>query len=848
MPITSTPTSDKTRTHCVKQLATLFQSVFSAAESSTSTELEDRCVKFAESVEDIMFDSFSEVDAKNVRGPRTKYITKFRSLHFNLKTNAIFRSKISSNSIGPAEIVGMTNEDLLTPELKAMAESVRAASLKHSVKEVISAPTAKRTHKGEEEIDNTAAGSAAADEKALEQKHLIEKGKREQARERSGSVSQSFGSPGPAGSPRFDSAAFGSPALPQSPSEVDSASGTPLPPSTRPRVSFSASFLPGIDSQVGLGIGSPSESLRETRDSLLATGSPSPMLPPSISHRSSFDLASVWGKAKPAASEAVASNEGVDMEMDVEPEFDPFASTRRTSSAKDNQDFEASFFSSSSSSKVAKPVVKSTTPLNSPPTSRNLPLPAPTVDIGELPPVWAGDVIVPEEGGCPTFGVQIGGRHFGTSPTVWSQLLPPGISMDGRIPTAVATKYLVECSFASTRELVLLALLPDTTGPTEYFPHKPLGPACLHKFQHIIDFYTKKDRIGVIAPPASMKKVVKDIYVIPLKKDQALPEYIELLDEHHLAEKGRKEDLLLCVLVIQKGALPTVLKDTTPIPPTAVVDDAAAKAAALTASATASALSALLADPALQPIPLHSSLPPRPSSLPAVPPPAPIPAPITVPTFTNEQLLAALASQPGTTALLNSLAASGSLPPPTNSYDYNPSPSYPSQQSYQSQQPYQSYQPPSNNYSNRQSPPHFSQPGPSYPSNSFSPRDNNSRWEPQSTGQASPRGREPSPPPKKVGFVHPSRMALMGDTAGPSGGPPPTSGGYGGQQGGYGDQGGYGAGGNYGGGGGGGNYGDDRGGGRGGQGGRGGYGGESSDRGGSRWGARERGGRGGGGY
>ena len=102
--------------------------------------------------------------------------------------------------------------------------------------------------------------------------------------------------------------------------------------------------------------------------------------------------------------------------------------------------------------------------------------------------------------------------------------------MEGRIPTKVATKYLVECSFASTRELVVVALLPDLTGPTASFRDKPTGERCRAKRDHLINFYVKKDRIGVITPADKFKKVVKDIYIIPLRKDDALPEPCRALE------------------------------------------------------------------------------------------------------------------------------------------------------------------------------------------------------------------------------------------------------------------------------------------------------------------------------
>jgi len=77
-----------------------------------------------------------------------------------------------------------------------MAESVRAASLKNSVKEAMAAPTAKRTHKGEEEMENNSARLMAEEEAAMQE---MERKKsqaaenaeqRERNRERSASISQ----------------------------------------------------------------------------------------------------------------------------------------------------------------------------------------------------------------------------------------------------------------------------------------------------------------------------------------------------------------------------------------------------------------------------------------------------------------------------------------------------------------------------------------------------------------------------------------------------------------------------------------------------------------------------------
>ncbi|SCZ88198.1 BZ3500_MvSof-1268-A1-R1_Chr2-1g04253 [Microbotryum saponariae] len=74
------PPTDRVRAHVVKQLHTIFLSIFTA-----STEVppeyhsnEDRAISFATDVEGDLFQGFAEVDLKaHVRGPRAKYSSKF---------------------------------------------------------------------------------------------------------------------------------------------------------------------------------------------------------------------------------------------------------------------------------------------------------------------------------------------------------------------------------------------------------------------------------------------------------------------------------------------------------------------------------------------------------------------------------------------------------------------------------------------------------------------------------------------------------------------------------------------------------------------------------------------------
>ncbi|GAA5983653.1 hypothetical protein JCM11641_000922 [Rhodosporidiobolus odoratus] len=576
-PAPSVPTTDKTRSTVVKQLTTLFSAIFSTtAGEGASAGLDVRSAALAEEVEGELFDAFAELDDKGYRAPRPKYANKFRSLAFNLKSNAVLRSRVAGNELSAQKIANLTPDDLQTPELRAMAESVRAASLRNSVKEALAAPTAKRTHKGEEEIDNEAARIVAAEE--AERAHKVLSEKKEAERFESNSL---VGSPAPA--PFVSTPAAASPAaVPQSPSTRESpgffhsSSSTSTPRIRSSLPTSTLAFSSSLDEfKAAFDAPSPAHSSKHgspppaaaASPSLVATGSPqvkveeegemSPPPPPEKRRSSSnFDMASIWGKVKGASPPLPASEKfgspGPSEEEDRKPgemsleeqepyePADPFDLMVGKGGSDDDFDEDDLFRDPGASPK------------------KKAPPRAPSPQLDELPPAWFGDVLVPEEGGFPSKAVQVAGRPLGLEVSTWKQLLPRTLSTAGRIGTDQAVKYLVECSFSQKRELVVVSLFPDTSGPTSDRPDKPAGERCVAKQKHIFDHFVKRGRIGVVQPSKDIRHVVRDIYIAPLGRDEPIPEYVELADEHRIPEKGRrKQDLVLCILVINKGVLPT---------------------------------------------------------------------------------------------------------------------------------------------------------------------------------------------------------------------------------------------------------------------------------------------------
>lgn len=85
-----------------------------------------------------------------------KYRAKFRSLSVILKDekNPELHKRIVSGELAPEEFVVLSRDELLNPALKQIADAVRAESIRNSILVVDDGPRIRRTHKGEEYIDD----------------------------------------------------------------------------------------------------------------------------------------------------------------------------------------------------------------------------------------------------------------------------------------------------------------------------------------------------------------------------------------------------------------------------------------------------------------------------------------------------------------------------------------------------------------------------------------------------------------------------------------------------------------------------------------------------------------------
>lgn len=615
--------SNPTRKHCIEQLQKILEAIFTAAaatstnsteadaspSTTTSTVPPSKAREYAEAVERELFTHNSEPDPKGNLTHSKKYTAKFRTLHFNLKSNEYFRSRVASGLLDANAIYNMNQEDLLSPEVRAEQEAEKARSLAQSVKIDLEKPKTKITHKGEEildEFDNNNGSSAggatgASYDNASNASDRVT-GDYVRTLERRESLGSAMGGGGDtpylsnegfdsykqrersmslAGSPRLEhSPRFGSPSVNTSPFFTESPSGrgySPVVESTHASTSASPEKLPTAEQD-------RSFAGNEEKEEFARPALPHHARSDSLS-KAKLDLDAVWSTLQPAKASASPEKEGSaegstapaqakekeEDDMDVESddddgksskdekaseekeEYDPFeanSSNRRNA----DDDFDA-LMGGGEASQESKIEIQpgATQGVTSSPSAN-------TADvIAALPSVWEGIISLVDEGSFPARLVQVGGTPFGPHPSIWDRILPKGkIEITGRIDEKAASEYVVQSNFSHSRENVVLAILPNSPTHSSTSSEGANSSESMEKaeamYAKLIAMYSERKRYGVAPPPAELKKVTRDHYIVPLMKSAPLPDYVEILDSHVIPEKGsRKKDYLLSVLVLQKG-------------------------------------------------------------------------------------------------------------------------------------------------------------------------------------------------------------------------------------------------------------------------------------------------------
>lgn len=543
-----------------------------AADAETEKkQSEVDATRFAELVESELFESFGELDTNNIKVPRKNYMAKFRSLFFNLKHNAAFLNSLSPAKTSASSIVHMTNQDLQTPEQKAISEQIRQRALHDSVRNVILAPKVKMTHKGEQTIESFdthdiqhANISGARPELPLPlSRHHTGGSESFDVSETSALPTPTFGprqsvTPGPTPESRSSSFLHVINPEPQSINHASTDAKNITP-------SHDTNLCPAETSEPIVAINT------FDLERVFAAMSAVPSSAADQHKRSSTepDQGTQKPEDNPADDGEAPSEDNMDLAAtpDYEAEGDRQAEVKKGQLPDDYDPFVVAHGGDADLDAILYGDQSSST---TPPHSPAIALPPPVVEVSEplslpvlsLPvtpmvgtPVWKGNVMTADAGGFAACAFQVGGRPLCTASSTWDGLFPTDtLTVVGRLPVKDSTNYLVQSHFAASRELVVLDLFPNLDGP----PDLPNPERVLHHQQNLIDFFTKKGRHAVVTVHDKAKHIVRDIYLVPLLKDEQLPEFIQLLDDVAISEvTPRPRDMILAILVLQKGAVPT---------------------------------------------------------------------------------------------------------------------------------------------------------------------------------------------------------------------------------------------------------------------------------------------------
>jgi Transcription factor S-II (TFIIS), central domain/SPOC domain/PHD-finger len=152
----------------------------------------------------------------------------------------------------------------------------------------------------------------------------------------------------------------------------------------------------------------------------------------------------------------------------------------------------------------------------------------------QIPPIWSGDLTMPSIAHFSAQARFVGGP-LSVTDLPWSNILPPRLVIDGRIPIDTTTKYLDAQRSSSTKNVIVIQI--DAAEDSDKEMHRKL-------FQ----YFHERQRYGVLQIQSN---IVKDAYLVPLSPTETIPQQIELMDSHEIP-KTRTEPYLLAFLVIQK--------------------------------------------------------------------------------------------------------------------------------------------------------------------------------------------------------------------------------------------------------------------------------------------------------
>ncbi|KAI0382197.1 hypothetical protein F5Y04DRAFT_50711 [Hypomontagnella monticulosa] len=152
--------------------------------------------------------------------------------------------------------------------------------------------------------------------------------------------------------------------------------------------------------------------------------------------------------------------------------------------------------------------------------------------------VWRGPLVMTNVAEVDTIVKYAGGADLSKVKNVaWKNLIPPVLTVSGRIAEEKAIPYLCSLRWNNQVDLVITSLSPSN----------PTDPAAKKQFSAVIEYFQSKKRYGVIGEKNHVN--VRDTYVVPVAAgDGPIPEPVQNIRDHLVPEK-RSEPMLLLIFV-----------------------------------------------------------------------------------------------------------------------------------------------------------------------------------------------------------------------------------------------------------------------------------------------------------
>ncbi|KZT59026.1 hypothetical protein CALCODRAFT_211768 [Calocera cornea HHB12733] len=507
--------------HGVSVPGTLFQTTRESPETSPPVRSpQSAAIAYVGDLEQHLHETFAEFDEKKGKTvAAAKYRERFRTLNFNLsqRDRVLLRRRIGSSELPAEDLAMMSSADLANEERQHEMEIARRESLQYSILEAPAVPTAKITHKGEEVIEAFSAYEARRSDELSEEERL----RSPRPRVRSQSVDFLYAKETDSSGQGLSTvdalvAMTGAAIGPEEPSPSLGSLSDGVPPETTSAVLQKVARPDNLDIQKVQETSRPVPSARP------------PLSPVTPSHPN-FSLNTIWSMDNDSRDRQASVVEHLELELDGD--SDPVQ--EEFLDLMDDGDLEV----------LLAPEEENHGALR----EDNAGLPVRT----RAPPieVWKGEILMPMDPAppisCYVVARQVGGPKLAKDHMAWDLLFTSAtIRIEGRVPVPSSTEYLLNMRMSANKELVAIALSPRSASDE-------------NSFGQLFEFLYSRRRHGIAFPwgtKSTDTAIGKDLYLVPLKANDPLPEFVQLLNHLELPIQ-RLEDVLLGVFVLYRAQL-----------------------------------------------------------------------------------------------------------------------------------------------------------------------------------------------------------------------------------------------------------------------------------------------------